>query len=156
MLTACKYFDHLNDPYKPIFNWPEKYAITDLNDLWNSFYSIWQNGDKDSLVTSIHLYIEANSNSGFLEGSIIMAQVDLELIYNWLLIEKGKLLLGKDAENISASNKIRLLIAEINIKNEIPTELKNLQSFINTESEIEDGPDALTQIRNMIIHAQEQ
>ncbi|MGB4568690.1 MAG: hypothetical protein WBH96_06955, partial [Dysgonamonadaceae bacterium] len=46
-------------------------------------------------------YVEANSNAGFSEGSIILAQTALELIYNWWIVENKKIILGKDSENIS-------------------------------------------------------
>ena len=39
--------------------------------------------DKNFLTSAIHWYVEANGNRGFSEGSIIMAQTALELLYNY-------------------------------------------------------------------------
>ncbi len=147
------YTSYLNDQYKTVTTWPQKYSIEELNELWQRFSAIWKNGDgKDFLISAIHWYNEANSLSGFTEGSIIMTQAALELVYNWLLIENKKLLIGKDAENISTSNKIRLLLSHINLSHEIPNAFTELQSFDG----IIDGPDAFVRIRNAIVHSQEE
>ncbi len=83
-----------------------------------------------------------------------MAQTALELIYNWLLIEKKGLLIGRDAENINAANKIRLLNSHLNITNKAPDSFEKLQEFIDSNAEIIDAPDAIVQIRNAIVHSQ--
>jgi len=151
-----KWYDYTANPtdqYKGVLSWPQESNIDGLNELWQNFYSLWKNEEnRDFLTTVIHWYNEANSNSGHAQGSIIMTQTALELIYNWLLIENKKMLIGKDSENISASNKIRLLLSQLNAEQEIPNafiELKALPKII-------DGPDAFVQIRNAIVHSQEE
>lgn len=147
------YTDYSVDQYKAVHCWPQAHSIQGLNELWNCFSLMWKNeDDRNFLVSAIHWYIEANSHSGLTEGSIIMAQTGLELIYNWLLIENKKLIIGKDAENISASNKIRLLLSQINVSNDIPKSLSKLQTL----PDIIDAPDAFVQIRNAIVHSQEE
>jgi hypothetical protein len=86
-----------------------------------------------------------------------MAQTALELIYNWLLIEKEKIIVGKDAETISAANKIRLLLSRMKIPYEAPVGLNNLHAYIKkntTKSEPLDAPEIVVQIRNAIVHSQ--
>ncbi len=147
------YSDRFIDQDKFVPTWPNKHTINGLNDLWQNFSILWkEEKHKNFLITAIHWYIEANSQSGFSEGSIIMAQTDLELIYNWLIIEKHKLLIGKDAENISASNKIRLILSHLKIDSAIPDSMPNLKSNI----EFIDGPEAIVQIRNALVHGQEE
>lgn len=149
----CDYTDYLTDQYKPVTSWPQKHSIDGLNELWQKFSTMWQNEDnKDFLISAIHWYNEANSHSGFTEGAIITTQVALELIYNWLLIETQKLLIGKDADSISASNKIRLLLSQIKVSQEIPQAFTKLKALDG----ITDGPDAFVQIRNAIVHSQEE
>jgi len=147
------YSDYFVDIYKFVPSWPQSHSIKGLEELWKIFSNLWNNeDDKDFLVTVIHWYVEANSHSAFSEGSIIMTQTGLELIYNWLLIEKQKLLVGKDAENISASNKIRLLLSHLKVNFDFPssfTQLKGMPDMI-------DAPDAFVQIRNAIVHSQEE
>ena len=54
-----------------------------LNELWYNFTNLWKNeNDKDFLEFIVHWYLEANGNSAKIEGSIIIAQVALELIYS--------------------------------------------------------------------------
>lgn len=145
------------DPYKSVFSWCPKLSINGMNEMWQQFSSIWKNkNDKNFLDFVIHWYVEANGNSGYMEGSIIMSQIALELIYNWLIIEKKRLLIGKDAENISATNKIRLLLGQVKLNTEIPHALKDLIKFVNDNNELVDGVDAFVQIRNAIIHSQEE
>lgn len=147
------------DQYKEVETWPQKHSIAGFNDLWQSFYKLWveENGkDKDFLNTAVHWYVEANSNTGFVEGAIILAQICLELIYNWLIIEKNKLLIGKDGENISASNKFRLLISQFRGSAEVPAALSTLKNLVDSNNDMADGVDAFVQIRNAIIHSQEE
>jgi len=151
------YTNYFVDTYKAVQTWPQRHSIIGINELWNKFKSIWQdNDDKGFLKTLIHWYVEANGHSGFSEGSIIMAQAALELIYNWWIIEKKKLIIGKDSENISASNKIRLLLYQLNINYDIPKGFTHLQIFLNTTDNVVDAPEAAVYIRNAIVHSQEE
>ena len=151
----CDYTNYFVDSYKPTTSWPQKNSIIDLNKIWQNFSSLWSNkDDKDFLTSAIHWYIESNNYSGFVEGSIVMAQTALELLYNWWIIENKKMITGKDSENISASNKIRLLLSQLNINHSVPVGLTYLKDYVDSEIQINDGPEALVQIRNAIVHSQ--
>jgi len=153
----CDYTDYFVDPYKVVQSWQQRHSIRGLNELWQSFSSLWkETEDKNFLTSAIHWYVEANGNSGFSEGSIIMAQTALELLYNWWVIEHKKLIIGKDSENINASNKIRLLLSQLNITHSVPEAFKQLEQFIVDSKDIVDAPDAVVQIRNAIVHSQEE
>lgn len=157
---AVKWVDYTNyvvDQYKAAESWPPRHSIDNLDDLWKNFSQMWKiDDDKDFLKTVIHWYIEANLNSGYLEGSIVMSQIALELIYNWLVIEKRRILVGKDSEDISASNKIRLLLSQLKVDCDVPDSLNNLKTFVDGDIEIVDGVDAFVQVRNAIIHSQDR
>ncbi len=153
----CDYTDYFVDPYKVVQSWQQRHSIRGLNELWQNFSSLWKDtDDKNFLTSAIHWYVEANGNRGFSEGSIIMAQTALELLYNWWIIENKKLIIGKDSENINASNKIRLLLSQLNINHSVPEALKQLKQFIVDSKDIIDAPDAVVQIRNAIVHSQEE
>lgn len=62
--------------------------------------------------------------------------------------EKKKLLIG-DGGNISASNKIRLLLSQLKVNNEIPGAFTDLQSYANANNVV-DGVEAF--VRNSIEH----
>jgi hypothetical protein len=98
--------------------------------------------------------MQANSSTHSEDG-IVITQIALELIYNWLVIEKRNLLLGRDSENISASNKIRLILAQINVRASVPNAFEDLKQYVTSNKDIVDAPEAFVQIRNMIVHSQE-
>lgn len=152
------YTDYFIDTYKAVQTWPQRHSIAHLNDLWKHFRVIWNNNpeDKNFLTSLIHWYVEANGHAGFSEGSIILAQTALELVYNWWIVENKKIILGKDSENISASNKIRLLISQLNVARSIPVAFTELQKFKDTTDNVVDSPDSIVYIRNAIVHSQEE
>lgn len=153
----CDYTAYNVDIYNSAVSWTLRHSTNGLNELWQKFSEYWSDGDaKSFLVLAIHWYNVANINSGYFEGSIIMAQTALELIYNWLLIENKKILIGKDSENICAANKIRLLLSHLNINYDVPSTFSNLQLFVKDSKDIIDAPDAVVQIRNAIVHSQEE
>jgi len=153
----CDYTNYFVDNYKAVQTWSPKHSINNLNELWQRFSLLWcDKDDKNFLTTVLHWYIEANCHAGFLEGSIIMAQTALELLYNWWIIENKKLIIGKDSENISAANKIRLLLSQLNITHSVPSSFSHLQNFIDQSEYIVDAPEAVVQIRNAIVHSQEE
>lgn len=144
------------DQYKGTISWPQKNSIEGLNDLWNSFIILRKDHKtRDFIDSVIHWYVEANSNSGYIEGSILMAQVALEYIYNWYIVETKKILVGKDGDNISAANKIRILLSQINGSSEIPKAFNHLRSLLNTSNDLSDGVGIFVYIRNSIVHSHE-
>lgn len=141
--------------FKEVESWPEHFSVNGLNRIWRNFYTIWKDvDDKIFLKTLIHWYTEANSLSGSCEGSMIMAQTALELLYNWWIVENKKMITGKNSESISASNKIRLLLSQLKIPHSVPMGFNHLEKYIK-KSNIEDAPEAIVQIRNSIVHSQE-
>jgi len=154
----CDYTSYLTDQYKFVKTWPQKHSIEGLDELWKEFYEKWQNeDDRDCLNTVIHWYVEANGNSGFVEGAIVMVQNALELLYNWLIVEKLEIIKDYDAINLAAANKIRLLLSQISLSKTIPTTLKETNQFIKkniNEYQDIDGPELFVKIRNAIVHSQ--
>lgn len=149
------YSNYSIDIYKNSNSWTLMHSTYGFNELFKNFSNLWKDeNDRSFLTSAIHWYIEANNNSGYTEGSIVMAQTALELIYNWLLIEKNGLLIGKDSENISAANKIRLLLSHLKIKNDVPETLDHLKEYLASNKEYIDGPETIVQIRNAIVHSQ--
>jgi hypothetical protein len=138
--------------YKYVISWIPKFNLSKISDLYSEFSRLWKT-DEQMLTIAIHWYIEANCNSAFVEGSITMIQNALELLYNWLIVEKLKIIKGEDSKNMSASNKIRILLSKINVESSIP---KQLDKLIKTAEKKSDGPEIFTQIRNAIVHSQEE
>lgn len=152
----CNYSNYHVDMHNFLPSWSIENNVNCITKIWSNFSEKWSNnGFNDFIKTAVHWYLESNKGSGFVEGSIIMAQTALELLYNWYIVENKKLLIGKDSENISAANKIRLLISQLNISTDVPIKFSSLQSYLKSEKLI-DAPEALVQIRNSIVHSQEE
>lgn len=145
------------DIHKDSISWISKNSVSDLNHCWKNLYKFWlRQNDKDFFTAAINWYIEANKRSGLTEGAIILAQTALELLYNWLVVENRKLIIGNDSKDITASNKIRLLLSTIQVDYSIPKSFVALQHFANSTSNKLDGPEVVTVIRNAIVHSQEE
>ncbi|MFL5741494.1 MAG: hypothetical protein ACJ75B_14815 [Flavisolibacter sp.] len=153
----CDYTDYLVDSYKYVQTWPQKTSVIGLSKTWEQFSTLWKDSNnKNFFISAIHWYVEANGNSGFTEGSIIMSQTALELLYNWWIIEYKKMIVGKDSENINAANKIRLLLSQLDISHAVPAAFTHLQQFVDENENITDAPEAVVQIRNAIVHSQHE
>ncbi len=120
--------------------------------MWKNFSEIWKNpDDRDSLKTILHWYTEANSNSAFIEGSIVLLQNGLELLFHWLIVEKFKYVNPNDTESLSAKSKINFILSHFSIKNEIPDDFDSLIKYAK-QNNIVNGPESFTRIRNHIVH----
>lgn len=137
--------------------WSDTSTTNYFNDLFQHFYNLSKSSsdNKFFLTSIVHWYTEINCNSGYSEGSLIMAQTAIELLYNWLIIENKKIIIGKDSENLSASNKMRLLLSQLSISYDVPEKLKNLDKY-RSNSKLPDAIESIVQIRNAIVHSQEE
>jgi len=150
------YSGYLTDIFKSVQSWPSRITNNGLSEIWVNWCKLFTDeSDRDFLTTVVHWYVEANSNAALVEGSVMLAQTALELIYNWFIVEKKGILLGSDASGISASNKIRILLNQLNADFQVPTTLQNLTNYINSLTEQIDGPESFVRIRNAIVHANE-
>jgi len=146
------YTDQFIDIHKYSISWASKNSVNAIMQVWKKFSTLWDKpNDREFLQYAIHWYVEANKSSAITESAIIMVQTALELIYNWLVVEHKKILVGKDSRDISASNKIRLLLSIINIESSVPKEFSELLKISDTL----DGPEIITKIRNSIVHSNE-
>ena len=148
------YIGYPNDPYtNSIISWSENIDPRYINASWIKFNKLWSDPNSKSFLESlIHWYIESNNQSGFVEGSIIMAQIALELLFNWFVVEERKII--RDDPNLSASNKIRLLISQFGLSCDIPMDFKKLSPWSKKTGF--DGPEALVHIRNIFVHSKEK
>jgi hypothetical protein len=152
-----KYSNYSLDIYKSTYNWAVRNSTEGLNELFEKFSTLWKNkNDRNFLIFAVQCYEQANNNSikeGSIENSIVIAQTALELIYNWLLIEKNRLLIGGDSEKINAANKIRLLLSHLKINYCVPEDFNELKELISSSNEYIDAPSILVSIRNSIVHS---
>jgi hypothetical protein len=141
-----------NDPYKYVYSWASDDNNNGLEDIWKNFSELWKNEvDRECIKTILHWYTEANSNSAFLEGSIVLIQNALELLFHWLISEKMNFINSNEADNLSASAKISFLLSFYQIQPSLPNEFESLPKYAK-QNNIINGPESLTRIRNCIVH----
>lgn len=144
------------DIYKNVLSWAKTSSTSNFNDLWINFSSKWKvKKDRECLKTILHWYIEANRNSTKLEGSIVLIQNALELLFHWIIGESENYVTASDAANISAAAKIGFLLALFKINPMIPERFDALKQF-EKEYNILNGPELFINIRNSIVHPSEK
>lgn len=130
--------------------------INSLGVLYKSIQNFWSAEDQKAMIISaVGWYLEANTKPYYhFDTSLIISQSALEMFYNWLMVEKDKILRGKT--NLSAANKIRLLLARVGVKNEVPAMYTNLNKFLSDtkNKNEEDAVDAIVLYRNAIVHGE--
>ena len=90
--------------------------------------------------------------AGGIEGSIVLTQAALEMVAWHLLIEDKKICSVSGFRNLPAEDKIRLLLNYCGIPFSIPQSLPDL--IAEGLAFNWDGPLAITQIRNALVHGQ--
>lgn len=117
----------------------------------------------------INEYLESNMNGRFNENSIVLTQIALELISWEILVQEKGILTEPGFKKLPASDRIRVLLSQYDIPLKIPPDsvdcshsnsprdpnslVPELQAFDwNLNPSWKDGPHALTDIRNNIVH----
>ncbi len=115
----------------------------------------WVNGNADvPLLDLVHWYNMSNSNQGYAEGSLVLAQIGTELLYNWIICEHLGEVTSEEAKKLSAARKIDHLcdFSGVNLGNlELGGELKRYLECENVRSVAE----ATVELRNAVIHSNE-
>jgi len=136
-------------------SWYPTLQKCELSDLWAAFNKLWEQPNaKSFLKLVVQWYIEAKSPNGSQDGKIMLGQAGLELLYNWWICERKKLIRGKDKQNITAANKIRLLLSFASIDFLVPPQLEELAAFGKSVN-CSEGPDIIVYLRNKVTHADE-
>ncbi|HAG83144.1 MAG TPA: hypothetical protein DCL61_18760 [Cyanobacteria bacterium UBA12227] len=145
-------------PWKSVSSWfPDSTALVrpceSLSMLFPGFWHRWQNPIwHQPIRLAIDWYIQSNAHAGSIESSIIMAQAAFELLSIVLLVEDKRLVNSKEFDRLPAAKKLRQLLVEFGIPLNIPDSLSNLKKF-SAQLNWMDGPQALTRIRNIIVHS---
>lgn len=107
---------------------------------------------KEPVELAINWYVESNMCAGGVEGGTIMVQAAFELLAWTLLVEDRKVLSEDGFQKIPASDKLRLLLSACGIPLLIPASMDEL-SKVASEFNWQDGPQAITEVRNALVHA---
>jgi hypothetical protein len=143
------------DTYKSINSWHPIWHDNEAIQLaYDNFNELWKDkNSKNFLSVAIHWYIQSNRSSGDISGAIILAQTGIELIFNYWIVEQKKMIIGKDAGSVRASNKLRLLLSQIKVKYAVDEKLKHLSEYCKEFENDISAPEILVEIRNSIVHS---
>ncbi|MBC5838056.1 hypothetical protein [Flavobacterium muglaense] len=145
---TSKTVDVFEDNFYPIF----ERNVDGINLMWKEFSKICQSKKGQIFIKNIlHWYIQSKKQAGLLDGSIIMAQTGLEILYHYITDNKEDL-------NKTPSKLRKLLIyLEVNDK-EIPLKSKEMINFSTNflDKKYQGIIGTITTVRNDLIHSKEK
>jgi hypothetical protein len=125
---------------------------TDLVETFPGFMRRWQDKNWRELVQdSIHWYVESKKQAGGVNGAIVLQQAALERLAWVFLVEDKRSLSQYGFQKLPAADEVRLLLSSLGIDLTLPVGLTNLIQLANKQNWA-DGPQAITEIRNAIVH----
>jgi hypothetical protein len=139
--------------WRNVSSWFNDMSTNGLTAGFPGFLERWRDETwNEPLLLALHWYGEANMSAGGVEGSVILAQAAFEVLA-WTLLVEDKQVLSEDGfQKLPAMDKLRLLISDCGIPLGIPTSLSHLMAIAGAEN-WKDGPQALTEIRNALVHS---
>ncbi len=128
-----------------------------LGEAFPKFYKLYSKEEwKIPIEQTITWLIEASNNTGNPAGPVAFGQIPLEMLA-WMVFVDDQEIIGSDEfKRLSAASKLKMLFNRCGIPFEIPAGLAALNSLVTSEAKetnkISNGPDAVTKVRNCIIH----
>lgn len=119
------------------------------------FHQVWQHENRrEWLPLALALYLEANRNTSGVDLALAQSQMALELVSWVALVEEGQALTAAGFNQLSAADKIRLLLFYCQVPPAIPRKLDTLWLTVQKRSDKHkpDGPAVITEIRNSLVH----
>eukprot|EP01093_Parvamoeba_rugata_P017093 TRINITY_DN6659_c0_g1_i1.p1 TRINITY_DN6659_c0_g1~~TRINITY_DN6659_c0_g1_i1.p1 ORF type:complete len:325 (+),score=34.98 TRINITY_DN6659_c0_g1_i1:198-1172(+) len=145
----------LNTPresYRNPSSWFPIHSAKSVEALFNRFYSTLLCAEEFMLWKSIlYWYQHANNNEKGIDVGIIIGQTAIERLAYYILVQNKKILSEREFRDLKASDKFRRLLSEYEIELVLPETLKVMK--LNSKlCRWEDGPHAITEIRNSLVH----
>lgn len=134
--------------------WFDAHHATQLETLFPLFLRLWQRpGWHDTLHEVLYWHLNANDSHRGIDPGIILTQNALErLAFEYVVRDRG-MLESQGFKDLRASDKLRLLLASLDIPVGIPEELTHLRKLADQRDiKWKDLPHALTEFRNSLVH----
>jgi hypothetical protein len=139
-------------PFHFRLSWHDYICGDQLEQAFPGFMSRWADeGWRQVLDLAIHWYVEANSQAGSVEGSIVMTQTAQEMLSSAVFVEFERWLSADGFERLTAEDRVRSLMRWAGVPTDIPAELGELIAVSRAENWM-DIPAAIAGIRNPIAH----
>jgi len=134
--------------------WADEFNLDGWSQLFGSMINMSLEPNKyKAIKTSIKWYCETNIDFVQFEKTIMMIQANLELIYNYYVVEEMRIIPSYDTSSISASSKLRILSSLIpRLRNRKFEECEKMHLHLASMPSDGDIFDLLVFIRNGIVH----
>lgn len=119
----------LDNSLVSVSSWRPDFKDTDIIPLWSLFRAkcFESNDQNDILNTAVHWYLQANMNSGLLEGAILLGFTGLELLSNEIV--------GKELSNVEIMKDfVKRFHLDTRVDPETLAHTRNLLMHYKTES----------------------
>lgn len=142
--------------WQNVATWLDAQDNAGLEELSEKFFRKWLDERwYNSLRTAIYWYINANIGRRGIEGAIIQNQAAFELISWHVFVEIRKALSEEGFKKLPAHDKIRLLLSETCLPNEVPQSLKHLYMIVKGNKNLV-ASKIITEIRNKLVHPKKE
>lgn len=123
-----------------------------LCDLFPGFMHRWRSAaDEEVLKLAVYWFIQSNQKGAGLDSAIALLQIGLEMMSYDCLTQIVQIKHEK-VRSMRFSDQLRLLLAYIKIPLEVPPALTDLRAFCLAKNRGWDGPRALAEARNDVVH----
>jgi hypothetical protein len=134
--------------------WMETMHGEALPEAFPGFMDAWNLNQcsKEAIHTAVYWFLRSNSLGAGADGGLLLTQAALESLSRFVLIEARGTLSKGGYKALRASDRIRRLLGELSIPIQIPSSSEQL---VAATPPWEDGPHAVTSIRNSVTHSYE-
>ncbi len=139
--------------WRCVGSWFDSLSCVGLVEAFPGFSRRWKDETwNEPIRLALHWYVESNMCSGGVEGGTILTQAAFELLAWTLLVEDQESLSEAEFKKLPASDQLRLLLSSCGIPPTIPTSMCALTQAAAAYN-WKDGPQAITGVRNALVHA---
>ncbi|MBD2530855.1 hypothetical protein H6G97_15220 [Nostoc flagelliforme FACHB-838] len=144
---------YTTSPCRSIHSWfADSQDSCSLSKLFPGFLNRWRSTTWNQPIRfAIHWYLESIAQAGAVQGSIVLMQAAFEILAWTLLVEEKGIISQQGFEKLAAADQLRLLLSQCSVPLKVPDSLTDLLKA-SKELNWVDGAQALTEIRNAIVH----
>lgn len=145
-------------PWNGSLSWFDSHHSQLLSSAFPGFMALWKNQTWGHPIRkAVYWYMRSNEGGAGLgvDTGLMLSQVALEHLA-WTYCVRDRKMVSAAAfsrPGLSAADRLRLLLCGLGVPTEIPDRLRALQS--RPGKAWDDGPDAITGIRNALVHPRE-
>lgn len=140
------------DRWKSVLSWADRHHGADLGRAFPGFLKLWSDESwRRTLGLAIGMYADSNSSVSGIETAVVCTQMALEMLAWECLVEHSDAMTAEGFNRLSASDRIRLVLAHQRIPLGIPSTLPEMERN-GRELNWPDIAEAIVFVRNAIVH----